>query len=269
MGAAKTSRDKEHQRRESNQSFPSSLRPTDAKRDTPAHGPSAHLAPRLHAEDVSIPAAVSSPPLTPPPAGLGGLGSGVGGAFSSSARSSRPGGGHRASEEPSAWSVGDWSFPSPPQRDKDPAFPILPAIGRLTWWQRGRGGRGETPPSATPVLGAPPAPPDPVSGRPSAARPRTSRPGRRALGTRREPRSRRPRRRRTEETPAANKGPGSPAPPRSPGALARPAAPPAPPGERLLIWSNDTRGSPGGARLSPGPAARTSAAIRRPRDAAR
>ena len=71
MGAAKTSRDKEHQRRESNQSFPSSLRPTDAKRDTPAHGPSAHLAPRLHAEDVSIPAAVSSPPLTPPRPGSG------------------------------------------------------------------------------------------------------------------------------------------------------------------------------------------------------
>ena len=95
---------------------------------------------------------------------------------------------------------------------------------------------------------------------PLRRRPAPSRRGRRAPGTWREPWSRRPRRPETQETPAADKGPGSPAPPWARG---RPPAWPAPPSERLLIWSNDTRGSPGGARLSAGPAARTSAAVRR------
>lgn len=107
-------------------------------------------------------------PLSPQ-AGLGGLGSSGEALSPAQLGISLLWRDHRTSKERSSGlERGDWSFSSPPPRDKDPAFTILPAFSRLTWWHRSRGGCGETP---LPRPGAPPAPPDPVSGRPSAVAP--------------------------------------------------------------------------------------------------
>lgn len=142
--------------------------------------PSAHLAARLRARTIPAPRARSWPgccALSPagraaePPGRARGSGIQWGRRFLQLNWVSLPRREHRTSKgRSSGLERGDWSFPSPPPRDKDPAFPILPAVGRLTWWHRSRGDRVETPPP-TPRPGAPPAVADPVSGRPSTAAP--------------------------------------------------------------------------------------------------
>ena len=183
--------------------------------------PSAHLAPRLRARTIPAPRAGSWPgccgsrpqavPLSPQ-AGLGGLGSSGGGAFSSSTGSPCPGGTtehQRALLRPGAWGL---VLPVPSPAGQRPGLPHSSCHRPAYLEAREPRGLSRDPqPHPAPRRSLSSCRPGKWT--PLHRRPAPSRRGRRAPGTWREPWNPRPRRPGTQETPAADKGPGSPAPP--------------------------------------------------------
>lgn len=229
--------------------------------DTPAPGPfplpwhPSAICAGLHVEDISILSLSQASPsralLGRCPSHQAGCGAGawlVGGALSILVRSSCAGGDDR----PGVWGIGpSLSLPNGTKTWPYPFFLPSPA----DFVTEGPSG----PPCAplAPAPGAPPAAADPVSGRPFPPPPQLPRRAseRQDRAGAPEPAPTRPG---TEDTPEANKGPGYPARIRSPRRPNARLASPAPPSERLLIWSNDTRvlragrTSPRGAEM-PGP----------------